>query len=146
MEKTLICFSFLTIALSAEISWVDKPSSGNHYIILNKSNYSVTDTAIENKILDKLFNLPEVKISSRFIDSLTNHRHGISMRIIQRPNGLKKYYIIDAGYNSSERFENYYNFYVWPDRMIVKVVDSYTGRLLTLTEWRKKRKPGALIR
>jgi hypothetical protein len=134
MIRYWVAIVFVLIALSAEISWIDKLSAQN------------IDTPIENKILDLLFSLPEVKMSDRFVDSLTNHRHGISMRIVHRPNRLEKYYTIDAGYNSSERFENYYNFYVWPDKMIIKIVDSYTGRLLTLAEWRKKRKPGAVIR
>jgi hypothetical protein len=96
--------------------------------------------------LARLFSLPEVKLSSRFIDSLTNHRHGIAMRIVQRPDKSNKYFIIDAGYDNDLRFENYYNFYVWPEKMTIKIVDSYTGKLLTLSEWRKTRKPMAVIK
>ena len=131
-----------------EISW-SRPSRKNYYNLsseVNQNRCHFNDTTLENKILAKLYSLPEVKLSDLYIDSLTNHKHGISMRIVQRPDKSTKYYIVDAGYDNDERFENYYNFYVWPEKMTIKVVDSYTGKLLTLSEWRKTRKPGAVIK
>jgi hypothetical protein len=133
--------SLLLFIVFADISWKEKPLQKNKYSFLSeKREIHVCDTniVIENKILEKLLNLPEVKAAGRFIDSLSHRHHGISMRIVQRPARSKKYYIIDAGYSNGERFENYYNFYVWPDKMIIKIVDSYTSQLLTLAEWRKK--------
>lgn len=128
---------FLIVNLFA--SWKIRSCQVDCCRILLENNFNDTDTVAENRIMNKLFRLPEVRASNRFIDSLTHHSHGISMRIVQRPTREKKYYIIDAGYSSEVRFENYYNFYVWPDKMIIKIVDSYTGKLLTLNEWREKR-------
>ena len=75
------------ILIGAETSWISSGSK-NPYNVLNNSeqhSYKFKDTVVENKILERLFNLPEVKLSDHFIDSITNHRHGISMRIVHRP-------------------------------------------------------------
>jgi hypothetical protein len=131
------------IAMIVNTSWMGKHFQKDHLAVLDRisvENHDDTDTIMERRILDKLFSLPEVKNSNRYIDSFTNHQNGISMRIVQRPERLKKYYIVDAGYDYEERFENYYIFYVWPGRMNIKAVDSYSSELLTLAEWRKRRR------
>jgi len=98
------------------------------------------DSEVINRIMDKLYRLPEVKEKDAFIDSLTKHKHGISMRIMQRPGKLTKYYWIAVGYNSNLRFQTYYNFYVWPDSMVIKYLDPDSGKILTLSEWREIQK------
>src|ERR1700753_164550 len=118
---------FILLLIFVEISWI-KPSNAYRCegLKLKQTSCLFNDTVVENKILEKLFNLPEVKMSNRFIDSITNHRHGISMRIVQRPDKSNRYFLVDAGYDNGERFENYYNFYVLPEKMIIKVLDSDT--------------------
>jgi hypothetical protein len=109
------------------------------------SNSQINDSAVIERILRKLKTLPEVKLSHHYIDSFSNHNHGISMTVMKRPDNLTKYYWIAVGYNSSERFETYYNFYVWPDKMTIKYYETLTGKTLTLAEWRKNRKSGEVI-
>jgi hypothetical protein len=99
------------------------------------------DTLIENEIMEKLIELPEVKRKWKFVDSLTGHKKGISMRVMKRPEGVSTYYWIAVGYDNDLSFETYYNFYVWPDQMTIRYYDPVEGKILTLAEWRKKLNP-----
>ncbi|HMH20152.1 MAG TPA: hypothetical protein VK563_00180 [Puia sp.] len=103
-------------------------------------NKNLNDSELVNKALDKLFQLQEVKRKNKFIDSLTKHTKGISMRVMQKPSKLTKYYWIAVGYDNDLRFETYYNFYVYPDNMSIRYLDTYSGDAITLMQWRKKRK------
>ena len=105
-----------------------------------------TDTGIIKKIICKLSLLPEVKQSNHYIDSFSKHTHGISFRVMRRPNKFGNYFWIAVGYDSDIRFETYYNFYVWPDKMLIKYLDVRSGKPITLSEWRKKRKPEDVIK
>src|SRR5258708_22258497 len=49
---------------------------------------------LEDKVVQKIFSLPEIKAKNRFVDSLTNHKSGISVIISGRPNKEHKYYWI----------------------------------------------------
>jgi hypothetical protein len=95
------------------------------------------DSVFVNKIMDKLFSFPEIKRKQAFVDSLSHHKRGISMIVMQKPGKANKYYWIAVGYNGAQRFETYYNFYVWPSQMEIKYLDTESGNLLTLAQWRK---------
>jgi hypothetical protein len=114
--------------------------------IVKKGYDFYNDTNAVDKILYRLSKLPEVRWSNLYIDSFTRHTHRISMRVVEKPDSMKKYYWIAVGYNNDERFETYYNFYVWPDKMIIKYLDSKSGKVLTLSEWRKTRTLEDVIR
>jgi len=108
--------------------------------------YNSGDRLLIARIVDKLFALAEVKQSNSFIDSFSHHTHGIAARVMSRPDKSTKYYWIAVGYDNDERFETYYNFYVLPDKMTIKYLDTFTGKALTLAEWRKNRKPSDVIK
>ena len=123
---------------------ITKEKNEINFIVARK--YNSGDSLLVARITDKLFHLAEVQQSNSFIDSFTHHTHGIAARIMQRPNKSTKYYWIAVGYDSDLRFETYYNFYVWPDKMTIKYLDTFTGKALTLAEWRKNRKPSDVIK
>jgi hypothetical protein len=109
--------------------------SEKHFFLEEKLNVLI-DSVNLKRIMYKLFNLPEIRKKNKFIDSLTNHKKGISMRVMKSPDRMIKHYWIAVGYDSDFRFETYYNFYVWPKQMFIKYLDPITGELLTLEEWR----------
>jgi hypothetical protein len=115
--------------------------SPNYAKTLGKNFGEEKDTLTENTIMEKLFELPEVKRKWKFVDSLTAHKKGISMRVMKRPEGISTYYWIAVGYDNDLSFETYYNFYVWPDPMTIRYYDPGEGKILTLAEWRKKLNP-----
>lgn len=102
---------------------------------------TIGDTAIkseENLIMEKIYKLPEVRERDHFIDSMTNHKHGISMIILQRPNKSNPYYIVQVGYNNEIRFETNFTFYVYKKNDAIKFYDTESGKVITLNEWRNK--------
>jgi hypothetical protein len=101
---------------------------------------SVEDTILENKILNKIFNLPEVQAKQKFIDSLTNHKSGVSAIIFKTPTQDSPYYWVQVGYNNSFRFEPYYNFYVYPQKGLeIKFLNTLNDSTMSLKEWRENK-------
>jgi hypothetical protein len=96
--------------------------------------------ASENAAIGKVLSLQEVQRENAFIDSLSGHKHGISILVLKRPINQKGFFLVQADYNGELRFEPYYNFYVYPPHMSIKVLDAMTDSLYSLTDWRKKEK------
>lgn len=139
----LVCFiHFIVISNSVRASPRCYPITFNNIgIYFEGINYfNNNDSEVVNKIIKKLVNLPEVKAKNSYVDSLTKHAKGVSFRVMLKPGKLAKYYWIAVGYDSNLRFETYYNFYVWPDKMIIKYLDTNNGKTLSLAEWRRNKK------
>jgi hypothetical protein len=98
--------------------------------------HSFTDTALENKITDALMKLSFVTKSSKYIDSFSNHRHGIAF-MMDAPQENETDVSVQAGYNGGERFETYYRFFVNPKTMEIKVYDPIEDKKLTIKEYLK---------
>ena len=105
----------------------------------NKMKIAVgDDTTVEDRVIDRVYNLPEVRAKDSFIDSITKHKNGISLIIFKYPTKINPYYWVQAGYDNKLRFEPYYNFYVYKENLEVKFYDTITGDILTLEQWRNK--------
>ena len=107
-----------------------KPDSELHYV------HNVTDTLLETKIIDKLMKLPFVKKSDKYIDSFTNHQRGIAFMVDSLQQGQTEVFV-RAGYNGPERFETYYQFYVDPRTLEIKVYDVVNDAKMTVKEYIK---------
>jgi hypothetical protein len=102
----------------------------------SKYIHSFTDTTLENKITEALMKLSFVKKSNAYIDSFSNHRHGIAF-MMDEPQPNETDINVQAGYNGGERFETYYRFLVNPKTMEIKVYDPVEDKTLTLKEYLK---------
>lgn len=98
--------------------------------------HKFTDTALERKVTALLLKLPFVKKSDTYIDSVSGHKHGISF-MLDNTKGDSSISVL-AGYNSEERFETYYHFYVDPKTMGVTIYDPLTNKTLTVKEYLKR--------
>lgn len=98
--------------------------------------HSFTDTALEQKITNALMKLPFVVKSNNYIDSLSNHQHGIAF-MMNEPLENETDISVQAGYNGGERFETYYRFFVNPKTMEIKVYDPVEDKKLTIKEYLK---------
>jgi hypothetical protein len=96
--------------------------------------HKFTDTAMENKVKAVLLKFPFVQKSNKYIDSISNHKHGISFML---DNSKGNDISVLAGYNSDERFETYYHFYVDPATMAVTIYDPLTNKTLPVKEYLK---------
>ncbi len=109
---------------------VIKADSSSKYI------HTFSDTSLENKITAALLKLPFVQKSNNYIDSFSNHKHGISF-MLDKPETGETSISVQAGYNGDERFETYYRFFVDPKTLDIKVYDVAADKKLTVKEYLK---------
>lgn len=98
--------------------------------------HTFKDTTLEDRITAALLKLPFVKKSDQYIDSISNHKHGIAF-LLDEPVKDEIEISVQVGYNSKERFETYYRFFVNPKTMEIKVYDVVEDKKLTLKEYLK---------
>ena len=110
---------------------VNNASDSNQLIV--NANISAKGEAILKLIQE----LPEFKKSNKYIDSLTDHKKGLAA-LIFKPTKGEKDYNVQVGYNGTERFETYYNFYVDSTSYAIKVSDAIIGDIVPLDEWRMR--------
>lgn len=118
------------VAVTDSASATIKADSSSKYI------HSFADTALESKITDALMKLPFVRKSSNYIDSFSNHQHGIAF-MMDEPAENETDVSVQAGYNGGERFETYYRFFVNPKTMEIKVYDPVEDKKLTIKDYLK---------
>jgi hypothetical protein len=132
----LICLNACNNAKKEEPAIADssvttiKADSSDKYI------HTFTDTALETKITEALMKLSFVKKSDAYIDSFSNHQHGIAF-MMDEPKENETAISVQAGYNGGERFETYYRFLVDTKTMEIKVYDPVEDKTLTLKEYLK---------
>lgn len=104
----------------------------------SSSNYvhTFSDTALENKITAALLKLPFVQKSNNYIDSFSNHKHGMAF-MLDNPEANETDISVQAGYNGERRFETYYRFFVNPKTLEIKVYDAVEDKKLTVKEYLK---------
>ena len=107
-----------------------KPDSPTAYI------HTFKDTSLKDKITAALRKLSFVKTSDKYIDSISNHKHGIAF-MLDEPAKDETDIPVQAGYNGAERFETYYRFFVNPKTLEIKVYDVVEDKKLTLKEYLK---------
>lgn len=91
-----------------------------------------------NEAENEIIGLKEVELKAKFIDSLSNHKSGISFMSDSLDIDGISYYEIKAGYNSKLRFENYYTFYVEKGNCKnVKIFEPIEGEIISLLQWRE---------
>ena len=143
--KHLPIISFTLIVLMGSCGQVEDktavaPKTDSIVLVKAKDTLSSmnkhSDTLTKKFIEDTLMTIKEVKQKNDFIDSLTNHKHGISF-MIDKPNIENKAYYIAVGYNKKLRFETFYNFYINPTNKQITIDDAFSGERLTLDAWRK---------
>lgn len=131
--RDLFAILFCAASVLVVRSQPAQPESDCH----SKGKQVEKDT-IEDRIVDQLFFLPEIKAKNRFINSITQHKHGITFVTLKKPTAESDYYWMQAGYNGALRFEPYYNFYVYYPKMRILIFDPATNTPYTLSEWRKR--------
>jgi hypothetical protein len=88
----------------------------------------------EDEVLDSILKLPFIVAANKNIDSVTHHKSGIAFLI----DSAEKEWMIQAGYNGSERFETYHRLYVNPSTMQIKVYDVVNDEKMSVADYMKK--------
>ena len=112
-----------------------KPSDDRKGTSSYLSDTTITDVNIPVKdpVTDTLMKLPFVINSNHYIDSISNHQHGISFIADTADNEI----LVKAGYNGTERFETYYHFSIDRKTSEIKILEPVTGDYISLEEYQK---------
>lgn len=106
---------------------------------LKRTNYGddrvVLD--IEDKIIDKIFELPEVKERAAYIKKETKGKRNLELWFAARPDENTPYYWVKAGEDNGMSLVTHFDFYVYPKTMTVKFYDVVENKVLSLAEWRR---------
>lgn len=97
------------------------------------------DSALESRVENALLALPFIRSSNAYIDSFSNHRHGIAFLVDSVDKTTNEMYV-QAGYNGDERFETYYSFYVNATTLAIKVYDPVKDTALSVDDFIKSQK------
>ena len=103
-------------------------------VITSRFIYRFADTVLEEKITDTLMKLPFIEKSNNYIDSFSNHTHGIAFMSDTAGHEIS----VMAGYNGPERFETYYNFSIDPKTFEIKILEPLSGDFISISEYIKK--------
>ncbi len=103
----------------------------------SNNNVFKSQSDLENAILDTLSKLPEWIKANTYIDSLTQHKHGLAVTT-EKPTHENTDYYFRVGYNGTEKFETYFHFYVNPQTFEIKIMDLVDGDIVPLDVWRKR--------
>ena len=142
--KQALLFLLLLVMFAACNNTTDKDTTVVKDSVVNTvkadtiSNYihAFADTVLEDKITSALMKLSFVIKSDKYIDSFSNHKHGIAF-LMDKPEAPETDIPVQAGYNGNERFETYYRFFVNPKTMEIKVYDVADDKKLTIKEYLK---------
>ena len=142
--KQALSFLLLLVTITACNNTTDKQTTTVKDSVVNTvkadtiSNYihAFADTVLEDKITSALMKLSFVIKSDKYIDSFSNHKHGIAF-MLDKPEAPETDIPVQAGYNGNDRFETYYRFFVNSKTMEIKVYDVADDKKLTIKEYLK---------
>ncbi len=107
-------------------------------ISTTKAGSSINNEDIEEKIIDTIFKLTEVKKRAKYIEEQTKGKRHLKIWIADTPNlPDQKYYWIKASEDNGANLVTHFNFYVYPNSMRIMYYDAQSDRELTLNKWRE---------
>lgn len=99
---------------------------------------AVNNDGIEEKIIDTIFKLTEVKERAKYIDQQTKGKRHLKVWIEDTPKlPDQKYFWIKVGEDNGTNLVTHFNFYVYPDSMRIMYYDIQADSAITLGKWRK---------
>lgn len=134
MKKILILSGALFV-LACNNSKDNKENGNQDTTVLTGQAELATDQVppATDPITDTLMKLPFIIKSNNYIDSFSNHKHGIAF--ISDTTGQE--ISVKAGYNGDERFETYYEITIDRKTGEIKVLDPIEGDHIPLKDYLK---------
>ena len=103
----------------------------------NQKSDSLRNNDFENKIVDTIFHLTEVKERAAYIKQQTNGKRHLKVWVEDTPHADQKYYWIKVGEDNGSSLVSHFNFHVYPDSTRIMYYDMEGDKEITLSEWRK---------
>jgi hypothetical protein len=109
----------------------------NTKVVVSKSK---VPTAIEEKILDTIFRLPECRERAAYIEKQTKGKRHLGIVIYERPSRENPYYWVKAREDNGMAYATHFNFYVYPKPFSIRYYDTVLDKATSLKEWRQQTK------
>ncbi len=107
--------------------------------IYTQTNQKLTqEKIVENKILDTVLSLPEVKSSAAYIEKRTKGKRHLASVIYRKPGNNQPYYWVKVWEDNGYSYVSWYNFYVYPKTFLIKYLDTAKDKAIDLATWRKR--------
>lgn len=103
-----------------------------------KENLEARKVASENKVMDQVWNIPEVAELDKSIRQKSKGKRGISTFISGEPSDDQEYYLVSVAEDNGDAMATYYQFCIYPDYS-VRFYDVATDEIITLKEWRRRK-------
>jgi hypothetical protein len=109
----------------------------------NTKNIGKNDLRISNEIEEKITSailaIPEVQKEAKYIENTSNGERHLIIWIYQTPKKLnEKYYWVKAGEDNGDAFSTHFNFFIYPENLEVKFLNTLNDSVVSLDEWRKE--------
>lgn len=95
-------------------------------------------TSTEDKLIDRVLQLPEVKALSEKVAKESNGKRRLTGRISSMPSDDQEYYGISISEDNGEAMATYFEFRIYPDNSIY-YYDVVEDKEWTLKEWRAQK-------
>lgn len=130
----IILFVLCLLLLSCNNNNKEQPALNKDTTIFTSNEAADNDAKPEvDPIIDTLMKLPFIIKSNAYIDSFSNHQHGIAFMSDTTDAVIS----IRAGYNGAERFETYYDFIIYQKTGEIKIMNPADGDYIPLKEYLK---------
>lgn len=113
--------------MTAQSSAVKEPASAN----ISK---------IEEKILDTIFKLSEVRERANYVEKQTKGKRRLTAVIYESASQDVSYYWVKVWEDNGINYVTHFNFYVYPETFEIKYYDAVTDKAISLPEWRRELK------
>ena len=104
---------------------------------VNKQTDNLPNSNLEEKIIDTIFKLAEVKERAKYIEQQTKGKRHLIIWVENTPGSDNQYYWIKVGEDNGMNFVTHFNFYVYPDSMRIMYFDINNDKEIGLAEWRR---------
>lgn len=104
-----------------------------------KKDTHVQITNTEDKLINQVWQLPEVKVLSDKIERESKGKRHLVGRISSSPSDDQEYYGISISEDNGEALATYFEFHIYPDNSIY-YYDVVEDQELTLKKWRAQKK------
>ena len=105
----------------------------------NTKHVSKEYSTIENKILEKVLKLPEVKKRSQYVEAVSKGQRHLGAVVYQTPTKESNFYWVKVWEDNDGSSVSHFNFFVNAQTLEIKYFDTINDTLLDLKTWRQRR-------
>lgn len=109
----------------------------------NATHTSGKVSNLEDKIIDTVASLTEVKARANYVRTKTKGKRNLQYAIWGKPTKENPYYWVRVMEDNGTEYHDHFDFYVYPRSFAIRFYDIVNDTAITLSDWRKNYKEAA---